>query len=245
MKLSSFNERPLAQSLRAPAIGIAISVALHALLWGMWSAESPRPEPPVTPAKVIEVALVAAPPAAAPTPRQPEVKPPPPPPPPSPPKAEKPPEKPVPRKPDKPKPKPAPKKPAQVEPARVESAAAAVAAPAAPVATAAPSEAKPAAAPAPQPYVAASYKDASLKNPPTRYPPIALERRWEGRVVLRVQVLPSGSAGEISIESSSGHEILDNATIDQVKGWHFLPARRGDQAVASWVIVPIEYKLKH
>lgn len=241
MKLSSFNEPPLTQSLRAPAIGIAVSVVLHALFWTLWSTERPQPQPPITPAQVIEVALVAAPPAVAPTPPQPEVKPPPPPPPPKP---EKPPEKPAPKKPDKPKPKPVEKKQARPEPVREEVKAPAPPAPPAVETAPAPVAAKPQ-APTPQPFVAASYKDASLKNPPTRYPSVALERRWEGRVVLRVQVLPSGSAGEIRIESSSGHEILDNATVDQVKEWHFLPARRGDQAVASWVIVPIEYKLKH
>jgi protein TonB len=239
MKLSSFNEPPLTQSLRAPGIGIAVSVLLHALFWTLWSTERAQPQPPITPAQVIEVALVAAPPAAAPTPPQPEVKPPPPPP-----KPEKPPEKPAPKKPDKPKPKPVEKKRPRPEPVREEVQAPAPPVPPAVETAPAPVVAKPQ-APAPQPFVAASYKDASLKNPPTRYPPVALERRWEGRVVLRVQVLPSGSAGEIRIESSSGHEILDNATVDQVKGWRFLPARRGDQAVASWVIVPIEYKLKH
>ena len=101
-----------------------------------------------------------------------------------------------------------------------------------------------AAAPPPAPFVEASYKAPGLNNPPTRYPRIALERRWEGKVTLRVQVMPNGSAGEIKIERSSGHGILDEATVEQVKNWRFVPARRGDRAVVSWVIVPIEYKLK-
>lgn len=63
-------------------------------------------------------------------------------------------------------------------------------------------------------------------------------------MVLRVQVHADGTAGEIHVERSSGHGLLDEAAVEQVGEWHFLPARRGDQPVASSVLVPIEFKLK-
>jgi periplasmic protein TonB len=97
----------------------------------------------------------------------------------------------------------------------------------------------------PTPFVDANYRSPSLHNPPTRYPRLALEREWEGGVVLRVQVLANGSAGQVSINHSSGHDLLDDAAIEQVRNWNFLPARKGDQPVDSWVVVPIEFKLKH
>lgn len=242
MNLPYYNDPPITQSLRTPAMGLAISALLHGLFWVLLLSDKPPPEPDITPAQVIEVALVAAPPQAAPEPPQPQVKPPPLPPPPKP---EKPPEKPAPKKPEKPKPKPEAKKEPRPEPAKEAEA------PPPPATTGTAVDAPPApapvkaAAPNPAPFVEASYKSPTLRNPPTRYPRLALERRWEGKVTLRVQVLPSGSPGEIRIESSSGYEILDDATVEQVQGWRFIPARRGDQAVASWVIVPIEYKLKH
>lgn len=62
---------------------------------------------------------------------------------------------------------------------------------------------------------------------------------------MRVRVLANGSPGEIKVERSSGHELLDDSTVEQVQNWRFIPARKGDQPVDSWVIVPIEYKLKH
>ncbi|MBS1211705.1 MAG: putative TonB-like protein [Proteobacteria bacterium] len=235
MTAAVVNNDPGIRRWHLPLVGMAISALLHAVLWQTWLMRRQEPEPTPTPPQVIEVSLLAAQPPSVQQPPQPEVKPPPP-------KPEKPPEKPAPKKPDKPK--PAPKKPPAPPPPKQEvPAAPEIPAPAAEAPTAA-APAK-SAAPTPPPFVEASYKAPSLNNPPTRYPPVALERRWEGKVALRVQVLPAGTAGEIRIEQSSGHEILDDAAVEQVRSWRFLPARRGDQAVASWVIVPIEYKLKH
>jgi len=219
----------------APVLAIAVSALLHGAIWSTWLTLKTEPEPEFKPPEVIEVSLIAAQPAAP----QPQVQPPPEPPKPQP-KQAKPVEKPAPKKPDKPKPKPTAKPAPRSEPApepAEESPAPMLQAPPAPV------EAKPT-APAPAPFVEASYKSPSLHNPPTRYPRIALERQWEGAVTLRVQVLANGSAGEIKVERTSGHEILDQATIEQVRDWRFIPARKGDQAVVSWVIIPIEYKLK-
>lgn len=164
------------------------------------------------------------------------------------PKLDKAPEKPVPKKPDKPKPLPKPKPKSEphpeappVPPVEKVSAPPESASPAPPAQS---EQAKPE-APAPVPYVEASYKAPGLNNPPKRYPRVAQERQWEGTVTLNVLVLADGSPGEIRVERSSGHELLDEATIEQVKNWRFIPARKGDQAVPSRVVVPIEYKLKH
>ena len=97
--------------------------------------------------------------------------------------------------------------------------------------------------PSPVPYIEASYRTPGLNNPPKRYPPIAQQRGWEGKVILKVKVLANGSAGEITVEKSSGHELLDEATIEQVRNWRFTPARRGNVAVDGTIFVPIEYNL--
>jgi len=214
---------------------MAAAAALHAAIWAAWLALPPAPKPVETPPQLLEVSLVAARPEATPEPPQPQVQQPPPP------KPEPKPVKPAPKKPDKPKPKPKPAArpdplPAP-EPPRAAVSNATADAPIAPV------QAKPAAS-APAPFVEATYRAPGLNNPPTRYPRVALERRWEGKVTLRVQVLPNGSAGEIKVESGSGHDILDESAVEQVREWRFIPARKGDQAVVGWVIVPIEYKLK-
>ena len=228
---------PEAGQWKVPLLAIAISALLHGALWSL--RPSLHSEAQIMPPQVIEVSLIAPQAApAAPQPARPEVQPPPEPAKPQP-EPERRVEKPAPKKPVKPKPtlRPQPKPAPPAEPSL-----APVQAPAAPVE--APIEAKAAAA-VPAPFVEASYRSPSLNNPPTRYPRLALERQWEGTVTLRVQVLASGSAGEIKVERSSGHEILDEATVEQVKNWRFIPARRGIQTVVSWVIIPIQYKLKH
>ncbi|HYE37908.1 energy transducer TonB [Methylocaldum sp.] len=214
-----------------PTFSIVAAAALHAAIWVVWLTAAVDPKPVEAPPQLLEVSLVAAQPKADPEPPQPQVQQPPPKP-----------EKPAPKKPDKPKLKPKPTVRPTPAPAP-EPPQATTPTPSAPVeASTAPVQARPA---APAPFVEATYKAPGLNNPPTRYPRIALERRWEGTVTLRVQVLSNGSAGEIKIERSSGHGILDEATVEQVRNWRFIPARKGGQGVISWVIVPIEYKLKH
>jgi protein TonB len=71
-----------------------------------------------------------------------------------------------------------------------------------------------------------------------------MRRGWEGTVLLRVQVLPSGQPGEIQIQKSSGRTQLDDAALAAVKRWSFVPAKQGDVPQAGWVSVPIDFKLK-
>ena len=82
-----------------------------------------------------------------------------------------------------------------------------------------------------------------LHNPKPRYPAIAIARNWEGLVRLRVYVLPNGSPGQVMLHQSSGHDVLDQAALEVVRRWQFVPAKRGEQAIASWVVVPLVFKL--
>src|SRR5690606_12405998 len=100
-----------------------------------------------------------------------------------------------------------------------------------------------AAPPAPPVETAPSANADYLQNPAPEYPALALRRGWQGTVLLRVQVLPSGRPGEIQIQSSSGRDLLDQAALRAVKRWRFVPAKRGDQAVAGWVSVPLDFRL--
>jgi protein TonB len=82
-----------------------------------------------------------------------------------------------------------------------------------------------------------------LKNPAPVYPRLAREKGWEGLVVLRITVDPSGRPVEVEKESGSGYEILDESAIKTVKTWRFLPARLGGLAVRSTVRVPVRFEL--
>lgn len=84
-----------------------------------------------------------------------------------------------------------------------------------------------------------------LSNPAPHYPPLSRRLGEEGKVVLRVHVEPGGRPSQIEIKSSSGSPRLDNAAQEAVSRWKFVPAKRGDEAVAAWVLVPIVFNLKN
>lgn len=100
-----------------------------------------------------------------------------------------------------------------------------------------------AAAPAIAPLVPPRFDAAYLDNPAPVYPSIARRQHEEGRVLLRVFVTAEGTAGTVEVAKSSGSERLDRAALEAVRRWKFVPARRGDQAVAAHVNVPIVFTL--
>lgn len=81
-------------------------------------------------------------------------------------------------------------------------------------------------------------------NPKPTYPAVALRQGLQGRVMLRVHVTEEGMSATVMIERSSGYEILDESAVEAVKQWRFTPARRGETAIASSVIVPIVFILE-
>ncbi|AUX87512.1 energy transducer TonB [Acinetobacter sp. ACNIH2] len=93
------------------------------------------------------------------------------------------------------------------------------------------------------PVTAAKGYAGYLSNPAPEYPEVALDRGWEGVVLLRVKVSPTGSPLEINLKNSSGKKVLDDAAVKTVKRWKFSPALRGNTPVEGWVDVPIHFKL--
>ena len=88
------------------------------------------------------------------------------------------------------------------------------------------------------------YKADYLNNPRPPYPPAANRMGFHGKVVLNVEVLAEGKAGQVLLHQSCGHAILDNAALQTVKIWRFTPAHRLGQPVTQWFLVPIVFKLK-
>ncbi|NDF11962.1 MAG: energy transducer TonB [Proteobacteria bacterium] len=84
----------------------------------------------------------------------------------------------------------------------------------------------------------------NLHNQPPAYPTSARRLGQEGTVQLRVMVLAIGVAGSIEILHSSGFSLLDEAAVDAVKHWHFIPAYKGRNAVDYQIIVPINFTLR-
>ncbi len=89
-------------------------------------------------------------------------------------------------------------------------------------------------------------REVQLSSKPT--PPIYPERsrrdRQEGLVLVRAQVDHLGKTHEVKIAQSSGFPLLDQAALDAVAQWSFLPAKQNEQAIAAWIEVPIDFKLR-
>lgn len=166
------------------------------------------------------------------------------------------PEAPPPPKPEPPKPQPRPKVPlapppilAVATPTPAASPAEFVVAPqppappiAAPVAPVAPVVAAPPAPPAP--ITQARFDADYLKNPKPAYPASSRRLGEEGKVVLRVHVTPDGHPAVIEIKASSSFPRLDHAAREAVTQWRFVPAKRGEEPIAAWVLVPIVFSLE-
>ena len=83
-----------------------------------------------------------------------------------------------------------------------------------------------------------------LNNPRPAYPPLSKRLGEEGKVVLRVLIEADGSASKAEIRSSSGYDRLDQAALQTVLRWRYLPGKRGGVAEAMWFNVPINFVLE-
>ncbi len=73
-----------------------------------------------------------------------------------------------------------------------------------------------------------------------RYPYVARRMGWEGTVILRFKLTPSGKIEEVSVLKSSGYEVLDNEALEALK------ASEGKLPKPKEVVVvelPIVYRL--
>ena len=126
-------------------------------------------------------------------------------------------------------------------------------APATPVASVIATLAPPIAGPAtntPPPAPEAAYQAAApadrqcaADSAARHYPALLRERGIEGRVLLRVRIDEQGRATEVRVQDGSGYRLLDEAAQRVTQGCRFTPARRGEQALASWVIYPVRFAL--
>jgi protein TonB len=76
-----------------------------------------------------------------------------------------------------------------------------------------------------------------------RYPESARRAGVQGVTLLRVRVLENGRVSDVIVEQSAGFRDLDLSAMDAVRKWLFEPARRGKEAVAVWVMLPVKFEL--
>jgi len=208
---------------------VAAVIGLHiAGLWALQSGLLRRAVELVVPVQVI-ADLIELP--------QPKVEPAPPPPAPQP--APKP--QPVVRQ--TPRPQPTPLPVAVADPAPSDHAPI-VPAPVPPAAAeSSPAPARPAEPAVPAVQLPSSTAD-YLNNPAPAYPPLSRRLGEQGRVVVRVLIGTDGTASQAEIRSSSGFERLDQAALQTVLKWRYVPGKRAGVPEAMWFNVPINFVLE-
>jgi len=78
------------------------------------------------------------------------------------------------------------------------------------------------------------------------YPEQARQAGREGTVVLKIQILENGRPGHVTVYRSSGSDLLDDAAVDAVRQWRFIPAkeRESGQAIVCYTTMPVVFRLK-
>ncbi len=142
-----------------------------------------------------------------------------------------------------PRPEPQPAPIPDVQPAPNAPTSVAVPQPPAPAA-AAPMATGPAAPPAPAKVELPSSDAEYLQNPKPPYPAISKRLGEQGKVVVRVLIGVDGTAQKAEIRQSSGFDRLDQAALNTVLRWRYVPGKRGGVAEAMWFNVPINFVLE-
>src|SRR5262245_15827210 len=76
------------------------------------------------------------------------------------------------------------------------------------------------------------------------YPSSARQLGIQGTSLLRVHVAADGRVTDSVVARSAGHADMDEAAMAAVRQWRFEPGRRGQEAVAMWVVLPVEFRIK-
>ncbi|WP_306519965.1 energy transducer TonB [Rheinheimera sp.] len=104
----------------------------------------------------------------------------------------------------------------------------------------APAKTAPQAAPAVQPPSAQAQ---GLQNRAPRYPQLSRKKKEQGTVLLKLLVKADGTVGNISVLKSSGFSRLDQAALQAVKHWRFVPAKQQGQSIDFWYEMPMTFAL--
>ena len=82
-----------------------------------------------------------------------------------------------------------------------------------------------------------------LNNPPPAYPRMSRRMGEQGTVLVRVFINAEGRADKAEIRTSSGYPRLDEAALETVQRWRYVPGKRAGVAEAMWFNVPIRFVL--
>jgi TonB family C-terminal domain len=81
-------------------------------------------------------------------------------------------------------------------------------------------------------------------NPKPPYPEIARKRGQQGLVLLDVEVNERGRPTNVTVRSSSGYTLLDEAALKTIRKWQFTPAQHNGNSTSGKLLLPVEFKLE-
>ena len=93
-------------------------------------------------------------------------------------------------------------------------------------------------------YAANAAPHVDLAQPHVQdYPDAAQLNGEEGSVLVNVYVRTNGRPSKIKVAQSSGFPDLDNAAVESVLNWRFVPAMHDGDPVGDWAAVKVVYQL--
>lgn len=82
-----------------------------------------------------------------------------------------------------------------------------------------------------------------VRQMPITYPTLAKRSGQEGRVMIRVLIGTKGKAEKMEVVESEPEGVFDEAALKSLKYWQFRPGILGGDLVATWVKIPLTFKL--
>ncbi len=75
------------------------------------------------------------------------------------------------------------------------------------------------------------------------YPAMARRQRLSGKVVIKFLVDPHGRVKRASVLQAAPQGVFESCVLDAVAKWRFKPGLYQGHPVATWVILPIQFKV--
>lgn len=82
-----------------------------------------------------------------------------------------------------------------------------------------------------------------LSPSPFQYPEELWDAEVEGETTLRIYVTAEGSVDSVQVEEPSGHAAFDTSAVRGAQRLRFEPARRGEEPMGAWVLLPVQFDL--
>jgi protein TonB len=76
---------------------------------------------------------------------------------------------------------------------------------------------------------------------PFQYPEELWDAQVSGETLLRLYISEQGAVDSVRVERTSGYEAFDAAALAGSRALIFEPARRGDEPVGAWFILPVKF----